>query len=88
MTKEKQNWDFIFYFFLSILLLLCGIYMLAAGKVIAGVDGLTQQFSATGGELIILMAIIFLVVSYNALSPFGPIRTFITSILNRKKRNK
>ncbi|MEQ9304841.1 MAG: hypothetical protein RJQ14_13115 [Marinoscillum sp.] len=88
MNKEKRNWDFIFYFSISILLLLCGIYLMIAGKVIAGIDGLTQQFSTTGGELIILMAVIFMVVSYNTLSPFGPIRTFISNIFNVKSSKK
>ena len=62
--------------------------MMAAGKVIAGIDGRTQQFSTTGGELIILVALIFLIVSYNTLSPFGSIRTFISSILKGKTRKK
>jgi hypothetical protein len=62
MKKDKRNWDFIFYFSISVLTLLCGIYLIAAGKVIAGIDGRTQQFSTTGGELVILMSLIFFVV--------------------------
>lgn len=44
------------------------------------------SYSATGGHLIILVGIIFLIVSYFSLSPFSKIRKFFEGGVKRSKK--
>lgn len=88
MDKRKEwNWDFILMILLSTIFFVVGFYLIKHNKVLAGIDGRTQLFSAKGGEVYFLIGLIFLFVSYFTLNPFGRIRTFVERLFkpNRKK---
>ncbi|KYG80740.1 hypothetical protein AWN68_16665 [Roseivirga echinicomitans] len=60
--------------------------MIINNKVGIGTHRLTQQQTGSGGELLILIGILFLVVTYFTLPPFSLIRKFIDKLFSRKKR--
>ena len=64
-----------------------GVIMLRDDLVAFGVNSRTLSSSGFGGHLLILAGLIFLVVAYFSLSPFGKIRRFFERGL-RKGANK
>lgn len=74
-------------FLLAIIFILWGIKMIATNLVAVGINSRTLFLSGFGGEYLILIGSIFLVVAYYSLSPLGRIRQFFEgSYKHRKKR--
>lgn len=87
-NKKEWNWDFIGSFLLSVLFFAVGLYLILNDKYMVGSHSKTQQYTAQGGEICILIGVIMLFVTYFTLHPFGKIRSFIDRIFNLKKNNK
>ena len=77
--NKNRNWDITFSLTLTAIFMSWGIYMMFNGKYGVGVDGFTQQYTATGGELFLLVGLIFLLTTYYSLSPYSKIRNFFNS---------
>lgn len=73
---KTDHWNYIPTLVGGVLLIIWGIIMLVNDLVGYGVHYLTQQFTAGGGWLLILIGLILLGVSYFSLSPFSKIRKF------------
>ena len=87
MAKKKNNL-FIFPLILSVLFVLLGSAMLTKELTAYGFNTRTLKLSGLGGHLLILIGIIFLIVSYYSLSPFGRIRNFNFTRFNRKRKKR
>ena len=87
MKVKEDIWTSIAVFLGAIISISFGIWMIYNDKVGIGTHGLSQQQTGSGGELLILIGILFLVVTYFTLSPFSLIRKFIDKLFSRKKRN-
>ncbi len=74
--KEEGNISKIGGFLLAIYFIAGGLIMLRDDLVAFSVNSRTLSPSGFGGHLLILVGLIFLVVAYFSLSPFGKIRRF------------
>lgn len=83
---KTDFYSFLLSLSLGIVFILCGTFMILNNLIGYGIRSLTQNQSAISGHLFILIGILFLVVSYFSLSPFGRIRKFIEGSI--KKRTK
>ncbi|MDH5608159.1 MAG: hypothetical protein OEY56_01660 [Cyclobacteriaceae bacterium] len=82
--KKKESGEII-YLLVGIMLITLGVFMISKGLVVGGFDYLAQQPTAYGGSLLIVVGIVFLVVYYYTLSPFGKVRRFFENSKNKKK---
>ena len=73
---KHNHWNYIPTLLGAILFIVWGIIMLVNDWVGVGAHYLTQQPTAGGGWLLILIGVILLVISYSSLSPFSKIRKF------------
>ena len=87
MSKRDDFWTSITVFLGAISFTSYGLWMIINDKVGIGIHRLTQQPTGSGGELFLVIGIIFLVVTYFTLPPFSLIRKFIDRLFSRKKRN-
>jgi len=62
--------------------------MMVYKLVAVGVNSRTLSPSGVGGELLILVGLIFLVVAYYSLSPFSKIRQFLEGDLKNRNKKK
>ena len=65
--------------------LICGVVMIAKDLVAVGINIRTMQESGFGGYLLLLIGIVFLIVTYFSLSPFGRIRKFFEDDSKKRK---
>tara|TARA_R100000005_G_scaffold94915_1_gene74477 strand:- start:604 stop:876 length:273 start_codon:yes stop_codon:yes gene_type:complete len=86
MKVKGDIWTSIAVFLGAIICFSFGLWMIINDKVGIGTHRLTQQPTGSGGELLILIGILFLVVTYFTLHPFSLIRKFIDNLFSRKKR--
>jgi len=84
--KEDNLWTSIAVFLGAISSISYGIWMITNNKVGYGTHRLTLQQTGSGGELLILIGVVFLIVTYFTLSPFNPIRKFLDRLLFKKKK--
>ncbi|RIJ42476.1 hypothetical protein D1627_00990 [Pontibacter oryzae] len=91
MKGKKDRIGTISSFIMAIVFIIWGIKMIVYKLVAIGVNSRTLSPSGFGGELLILIGLIFLVVAYYSLSPFSKIRQFFEGDFknrNKKKDNK
>jgi len=74
---KRDCWSFIALLSGSLMLIIWGIIMLFNDLVGVGKHYLTQQLTAGGGWLLILLGVIMLFPTYYSLSPYSKIRRFI-----------
>lgn len=73
---------------LAVVLIICGIKMIVYKLGAVGVNSRTLAPSGFGGELLILLGLILLVVAYYSLSPFSKIRQFLKGDLKNRNKKK
>lgn len=72
MEKKDPDriWDRALIFIGAVGILLTGVYMVLSDVVGSGTHWLTQQYTASGGELLILLGVIALVIFYLSINPY------------------
>lgn len=73
---------------LAVVSIIWGIKMIVYNLVVVGVNSRTLSSSGFGGELLILLGLILLVVAYYSLSPFSKIRQFLEGDLKNRNKKK
>lgn len=86
--KDQEVWKYLPTLLLSISCIGFGLYLTINNLVIVGMSSRTLQPTAKGGELFILVGLIFLVVTYYSISPFSRLRQFIEGKTGINKRKK
>ena len=88
-TKNKKDndhtWSLMGSLLLSIAFIGYGIIMIANGIYRGGISSYTLKYTATGGELLILVGLVFLYVCYHSISPYSKFRQFFEG--KRKQGN-
>lgn len=87
MTNKNENL-FLFPLIMSIMFILMGVAMIVKGMVGIGINSRTKMVSGSGGHLLILAGIIFLVVTYHSISPFSKFRNLGKIFTKRRKHPK
>lgn len=85
MKYKTKFMDFFPTLLSSVIFILSGVVMIVNNTVAVGVNSRTLQSSGFGGWLLIFIGLIFLVVTYNSISPFSKIRNLFES---QKKNNR
>ncbi|SFF99480.1 hypothetical protein [Pontibacter chinhatensis] len=88
MKGKKDKVGSISLFMLAVVLIIWGIMMIVYNLVAVGVNSRTLSPSGFGGELLILLGLILLVVAYYSLSPFSKIRQFLEGDLKNRNKKK
>ncbi|PTX22307.1 hypothetical protein C8N40_101129 [Pontibacter mucosus] len=88
MKGKADNVSTISFFLIAIVLIIWGIKMIVKNLVAVGINSRTLSLSGFGGEYLILMGLIFLVVAYYSLSPLGKIRQFLEGDFKNRKEKK
>ncbi|NEM97516.1 hypothetical protein [Pontibacter burrus] len=84
--KFKSDHSGVFLFLsLSLLFIISGALMIINGAVAYGINSRTLMPTGFGGHYLILGGLIFLVVAYFSLPPFGKIRRFFEERMKRKR---
>lgn len=63
-----------------------GVVMIVKDQVAVGTNSRTLQTTGFGGHLLILIGVVFLYVTYFALSPYSRIRRFFEEGWKKKKK--
>lgn len=87
MEKKDPNriWDRALILIGGVGILLTGIYMVLRDLVGSGTHWLTQQYTASGGELLILLGIIALAILYLSSNPYSKLNLWIKRFLKKFK---
>jgi Zn-dependent protease with chaperone function len=90
MNKKKESdfWNYSPFLALAIMFILWGMYMIINENYGSSIDSWSLQYTATGGELLILLGVIFLIVAYYSLSPFSKVREFFEKPVKRNRNKK
>lgn len=88
MNGKDDNIGTISSFLIAIVLIIWGIKMIVYNLVAMGVNSRTLSLSGFGGEYLILMGSILLVVAYYSLSPLGKIRQFLEGDFKSRRKGK
>ncbi|WP_420581310.1 hypothetical protein [Reichenbachiella sp.] len=88
MSSKKNKYGDLFYLVLGLLLLLLGLGMIVSGKVVVGIDYLTQLGSGYSGYFLLLIGVVVILVYYYTLPPFGAIRKFFEGRLKSTSKKK
>lgn len=83
--KAKNSYGI---FFFAVFFIGCGIAMIVKDLAAIGINSRTQSLSGFGGQLLILIGFIFLVVGYYGLSPYSKVRQFFEGGYIRKKESR
>jgi len=86
MKSKSKIGDKLAILTLSILFIGGGIVMIAKNLIGVGINSRTLHVSAINGYVLVFIGVIFLLVAYYSLSPFGKIRGFIEKAFRRTKK--
>jgi hypothetical protein len=84
--REGAIWRYLPTLTLSLLFIGVGLYLLIGNLIIVGTDARYPQPTANGGEMFLIVGLIFLIVTYFSLSPFSRLRQCIEGKTKLKKR--
>src|SRR5688572_12700589 len=84
--RAGGTWRYLPTLILSLLFIGVGLYLLMGNLIVVGTDARYPQATANGGEIFLIVGLIFLIVTYFTLSPFSRLRQLIEGKTKLKRR--